>query len=90
MSSGQDHTGDAVFSVHATKRDDTAVVEVLFWTEEEARAHAQARSRDPGVVAVGVARFVVGELGTRSAVGWYADGVEQPRTLTRRHYPDDG
>lgn len=37
-----------------------------------------------------VTRFTVGELGTRSPVGWYVDGAEQRQHWNRQLYPTDG
>lgn len=76
-----------VFSVHTTKPDDVGAVEIIFSTEHEARKYAQERSTDQQVLAASVARFVVGELGTRHPVAWYVDGTEQPHRFDRRLYP---
>jgi hypothetical protein len=38
--------GGTVYLVHATKPDDTGAVEIVFTTDNEARAYALDRSRD--------------------------------------------
>jgi hypothetical protein len=86
---------EAVYSVHATRPDDIGGVEVIFRTEREARDYAKDRSEDFRVVSTSVTRYLVGLLGTRHPVTWYADGSEQPQRFDRagkrgRLYPDDG
>jgi hypothetical protein len=41
-------------------------------------------------VSASVTRFTVGELGTRTPVGWYVGGVEQREHWDRQLYPTDG
>jgi hypothetical protein len=67
-----------VYAVHATRPDDVAAVEIVFIDEREARQYAQGRSRDWRVLATSVTRFMVGQLGTRHPVAWFADDEEQP------------
>jgi hypothetical protein len=84
--------GGTVYLVHATKPDDVgAAVEIVFTTEDEARAYALDRSRDWRVLAVSVTRYLIAELGTRHPVAWYVNGAEQPRRAPRpgRLYPTD-
>jgi hypothetical protein len=83
---------DDVYSVHTTKPGDPGAVEIIFRTEREARAYAQDRSTDWPVLAASVTRFEIGELGTRRAVAWFVDGVEQPNRAARpgRLYPTGG
>jgi hypothetical protein len=44
----------------------------------EAERYAEDLSNDPGVLAAGVTRFVLGKLGTRTPVAPYVRGVRQP------------
>ncbi len=81
---------DVVFSVHVTKPDEVGAVEVIFTTEDEARAFAESRSQDSYVQSASVTRFVVDGLGTRHPAAWYVGGVEQPPRFTRQLYPTDG
>jgi len=41
-------------------------------------------------VSASVTRFTVGELGTRTPVGWYVGGAEQREHWDRQLYPTDG
>jgi hypothetical protein len=84
--------GAHIWSVHSTGPDAAGAVEIIFRTEREARSYAQDRSNDWPVTAVSVTRFTVGQLGTRTAIAWYVDGVEQPPRARRpgRLYPTDG
>ncbi len=81
---------DVVFSVHVTKPDEVDAVEVIFTTEDEARAFAESRSQDYRIQSASVTRFVVGGLGTRHPVAWYVGGAEQPPRFNRQLYPTDG
>lgn len=72
-----------VFAVHAARPDDVGAVEVIFGSEQEARAYAVSRSRDHRVLSASVTRYAVGELGTRRPVAWYVGGAEQPRRFDR-------
>jgi hypothetical protein len=90
MASADLRGSETVFSVHTTRPDDVGAVEIIFRDEGEARDYAADRSRDFRVVSASVTRFVIGELGTRRAVAWYVDGLEQPRDYNRRLYPTDG
>lgn len=83
-------TDHHVFSVHTSGPDNVGAVEIIFRTEGEARAFALDRSRDYRVLSASVTRFIVGQLGSRHPVAWYADGVEQARRWDRRLYPTDG
>jgi len=80
---------DVVYSVHATKPDEVGGIEVIFASEREAREYARSRSTDDRVLSTSVTSFRVGRLGTRSAVAWFIDGTEQPRSFVRRLYPAD-
>lgn len=59
---------DVMFSVHTAKPDAIGAVEIIFLTEQEARAYALDRSRDFHVLSASVTRFVVGQLGARASV----------------------
>jgi hypothetical protein len=72
-----------VYAVHATKPDDTGLLEVVFSTEQKARNLACERSMDYGVLAAAVTRYAVDELGTRHALAWYVNGVQQPPRAAR-------
>jgi hypothetical protein len=79
-----------VYSVHATRPDETGGVEVVFRTEREAIAYARDRSKDWRVLAASVTRFTIGELGTRHPVAWFVDGEPQGPRAGRpggRFYP---
>jgi hypothetical protein len=65
-------------------------VEIVFTSEQEARAYARDRSRDWRITSASITRFTVGELGTRCPVGWYVDGAEQREHWNRQLYPTDG
>jgi hypothetical protein len=84
------HHPVSIFTVHVTKPDDVGAVEIVFPSEDEARAYAVSRSRDFRILAAAVTRFALGELGTRHPVAWYRDGAEQPmRFHDRQLYPSD-
>ncbi|GAA1287778.1 hypothetical protein GCM10009609_62850 [Pseudonocardia aurantiaca] len=72
-----------VYAVHSTRPDDVGAVEIVFVDEREARRYAQDRSQDWRVPATSVTRFVVGYLGTRHPLTWFADGEEQPARKAR-------
>ncbi len=79
-----------MFSVHATKVGEVGAVEIVFRDEREARRFAKDRSRDWRVMSTSVTSFVIGELGTRHPVAWYAKGEEQPPRFhgpERQFYP---
>lgn len=81
-----------IFTVHTVRPNDIGAVEVVFVDEQQARSYAQDRSKDFRILAASVSRFAVGLLGTRTAVVWYAEGVEQPPRAPRpgRLYPAEG
>jgi hypothetical protein len=82
--------GNVVYSVHTARPGEIGAVEIVFTSEQEATAYARDRSRDWRITSASVTRFTVGELGTRSPVGWYVDGVEQREHWDRQLYPTDG
>lgn len=82
--------GNVVYSVHTARPSEVGAVEIVFTSEQEARAYARDRSKDWRITSASVTRFTVGELGTRSPVGWYVDGVEQREHWDRQLYPTDG
>lgn len=69
--------GNVAYSVHTARAGEVGAVEIVFTSEQEARAYARDRSKDWRITSASVTRFTVGELGTRRPVGWYVDGVEQ-------------
>jgi hypothetical protein len=83
-------TAQYVWTVHASKRDETGAVEAIYEDEQLARAFAVARSCDRGVLAASVTRFTLGQLGTRHPVVWYVQGcLQDPRAVRPdgRYYP---
>jgi hypothetical protein len=82
--------GNVVYSVHTARPGEVGAVEIVFTSEQEARAYARDRSTDWRIVSASVTRFTVGELGTRTPVGWYVGGVEQREHWDRQLYPTDG
>lgn len=90
MSESSTQSGRHVFSVHTTKAGEIGAVEIMFASEVAARNYARDRSGDHRVLSSSVTRFVVGELGTRHPVAWYADGEEQAQVFDRQLYPSDG
>jgi hypothetical protein len=74
---------DVVFTVHATRPDEVGAVEIIYSSEQEARAFAESRSRDLRVQSASVTRFLVGQFGTRHPVALYVDGTEQPQRFDR-------
>jgi hypothetical protein len=82
--------GNVIYSVHTARPGEGGAVEIVFTSEQEARAYARDRSTDWRIVSASVTRFTVGELGTRHPVGWYVGGVEQREHWDRQLYPTDG
>ena len=83
-------SGNVVYSVHTARPGEIGAVEIVCTSEQEARASARDRSKDWQITSASVTRFTVGELGTRSPVGWYVDGAEQREHWNRQLYPMDG
>lgn len=83
---------ESVYAIHVTRPDDIGAVEIVFTNEREARVYAKDRSTDQRVLAASVTRFVIGELGTRHPIAWFANGMEQPHRSPRpgKLYPTDG
>jgi hypothetical protein len=81
---------NVVYSVHTARPGEVGSVEIVFTDEQQARVYARDRSRDWRITSASVARFTVGELGTRCPVGWYVDGTEQREHWNRQLYPTDG
>lgn len=50
------------------------MVEIVFGNQREACTYALDRSTDSGVLAASVARYLLGELGTRHAAAWFVGG----------------
>lgn len=67
----------AVFAVHAVRPAEVRPTELICASLTDAEHYAAALSTDPGVLAAGISRFVVDELGTRRAVALYVRGVRQ-------------
>jgi hypothetical protein len=83
-------SGNVVYSVHTARPGEIGAVEIAFTSEQEARAYARDRSKDWRITSASVTWSTVGELGTRSPVGWYVHGVEQREHWNRQLYPTDG
>jgi len=66
-----------VFAVHAVRPAEVRPTELICRSLADAEHHASELSTDPGVLAAGITRFVVDELGTRRALALYVDGVKQ-------------
>lgn len=64
-----------VWTVHVLKDAGATFAEAVFAHHGEAEAYATQRSTDPGVRGTAITRFTVGELGSRSTVGWFVDGA---------------
>jgi hypothetical protein len=64
-----------VWAVHVLKDAGATFAEAVFGDQRRAEQYAGARSSDIGVRGTAVTRFTVGELGTRSTVGWFVDGA---------------
>ena len=83
-----------VFAVHTVKPDSGAgAVEVIFGSEQAARTYARSRSNDWRILSASVTSYILGQLGSRNPVVWYAHGQEQHPRAERpdgRYYPTDG
>jgi len=66
-----------VFAVHAVRASEVRPTELICQRLATAETYAAALSTDPGVLAAGITRFVIDELGTRQAVALYVDSVKQ-------------
>jgi len=66
-----------IFAVHAVRPAEVRPTELVCWSLANAERYASELSTDPGVLAAGITRFVVDELGTRRAIALYVDGVKQ-------------
>jgi len=66
-----------IFAVHAVRRAEVRPTELICGSLTMAETYAAALSTDPGVLAAGITRFVVDELGTRRAIALYVAGVRQ-------------
>jgi len=66
-----------VYAVHAVRPSEVRPTELLCRNLARAEQYASELSTDPGILAAGITRFVVDELGTRRAIALYVDGVRQ-------------
>jgi hypothetical protein len=66
-----------IFAVHAVRPSEVRPTELICGTLADAERYAAELSKDPGVLAAGITRFVLDELGTRQAVALYVAGVKQ-------------
>jgi len=66
-----------VFAVHAVRPAEVRPTELICRSLARAEQYAVELSTDPGVLAAGITRFVVDEMGTRRAVALYVAGVKQ-------------
>lgn len=72
--------GQRVYAVHTTLVDNVGAMSAVYDSEAGARMYAQERSTDYGVLCAAVTSFVLNELGTRTPVGWYREGVLETET----------
>jgi hypothetical protein len=66
-----------VWTVHVVKASEVRPTEVVFTDEGRACGHAALLSQDDGVLAAGVVRFTINELGTRAGIALFVDGQRQ-------------
>jgi hypothetical protein len=64
-----------VWAVHVLKDTGATFAEAVFGDQGRAEKYASGRSTDSGVRGTAITRFTVGELGTRSTIGWFVDGT---------------
>lgn len=64
-----------VWTVHVLKDAGATFAEAVFPDLITAEEYAGPRSEDAGVRGTAITRFMVGELGSRSTVGWFVDGA---------------
>ncbi len=64
-----------VWAVHVLKDAGATFAEAVFPDLGAAEEYAGPRSEDAGVRGTAITRFTVGELGSRSTVGWFVDGA---------------
>jgi hypothetical protein len=69
--------GVSVWTVHATFAAEVRPTEAVFSTWLDACEHAEAMSRNSGVLAASVVQFTVDELGTRTGVAMFVHGRRQ-------------
>jgi hypothetical protein len=66
-----------VFAVHTVLAAEVRPTELICHDRGDAEQYAAELSAGPGVLAAGVARFVLDKRGTRRAVALYVQGVRQ-------------
>jgi hypothetical protein len=66
-----------VFAVHVVRPAEIRPTELICHQLSDAEQYAADRSMDLDVLAAGVTRFLIGELGTRTPVALYVRGVRQ-------------
>lgn len=66
-----------IWTVHTSRADEIRPTEAIFTDETDACDHAAAVSKDAGVLAASVVRFVVNEIGNRRNVAMFVGGVRQ-------------
>jgi len=66
-----------IFAVHAVRPAEVRPTELICRDLAKAERFATELSTDPGVLAAGITRYVLDELGTRQAVALYVAGVKQ-------------
>ena len=73
-----------VWAVHVLKDVGATFAEVVFAKLDKAEAYASERSNDSGVRGTAITRYTVDELGTRSTVGWFVDGIDSTMARLER------
>jgi hypothetical protein len=66
-----------VWTVHATLAEEVRPTQAIYRDEKAACNYAAALSRDDGVLAASVVRFMLDELGTRANVAMFVAGERQ-------------
>jgi hypothetical protein len=66
-----------IYAVHTVMSDEVRPTQALYSDEAAALSYAEACSRDEGVLASSVVRFVVDEPGNRRGVAMFVKGQRQ-------------
>jgi hypothetical protein len=70
-------TERVIYAVHAVRSEGISATQFVTADWSVAEAHACVLSKDPGVLAAAVTRFVLDEQGRRTAVALFVAGVRQ-------------
>jgi hypothetical protein len=66
-----------VFAVHAVRPDEIRPTQMICQKLSAAEKYAAGLSTEPDVLAAGVTRFILDELGTRTPIALYVRGIRQ-------------